>query len=293
MQTQSRVPWILLTAVAPIAWGSVYFVTRHVLPAGVPLWGGVYRALPAGILLLLVARRLPTGAWWWRAVLLGVLNVGGFFALVYVAGSLLPTSIAATLMSASAAAMLLLGWAVLRQRPRLLAVAGALVGIVGVLVMVGVTSSAVDPVGVVASLGAMLSSSIGFVLTVKWGGDIPPVALASWQMLVGAAVLVPFAFVFEGPPPIPDLPAVFGFLYVTVVATALAYFAWFTGLRRLPAAAVGVIGLLNPVTGVVLGVILGGEPFGVAEAVGVVLVLSGVVLGTLPWRRSPAPDPQG
>ena len=44
-------PWIALTAVAPIAWGSTYFVTRHLLPADSPIWGAVIRCLPAGILL--------------------------------------------------------------------------------------------------------------------------------------------------------------------------------------------------------------------------------------------------
>jgi len=45
---------------------------------------------------------------------------------------------------------------------------------------------------------------------------------------------------------------------VSLVATALAYLAWFTGLQRLPAATVGLIGLLNPVTGVLLGTLSGG-----------------------------------
>ena len=99
--------WIASTALAPIAWGSGYVVTHAVLPADAPLWGGVLRALPAGLIVLLIARRLPRGSWWWRSLVLGTLNVGGFFVLVYVAGQRLPSGLAATLMSASAASMLL------------------------------------------------------------------------------------------------------------------------------------------------------------------------------------------
>lgn len=289
METKSRLPWILVTAIAPIAWGSVYFVTRHVLPADAPLWGAVFRALPAAVLLLLVARRLPHGAWWWRSAVLGVLNVGGFFVLIYLAGTLLPTGLAATLMSASAAALMLFAWALLGQRPRLLGVAGALVGIVGVVVMLGAAGSEANGWGVLASLGAMMASSLGFVLTARWGGAIPPVTLASWQLAAGALLLLPFAVIFEGPPSPPTVPQLLGFAYVTVIATAVAYVAWFTGLQRLPAAAVGVVGLLNPVTGVVLGTLLGGEVFGASQLIGVVLVLAGVVLGTLPWRREASP----
>jgi probable blue pigment (indigoidine) exporter len=70
-----------------------------------------------------------------------------------------------------------------------------------------------------------------------------------------------------------------------LIGTAVAYAAWFAGLQRLPAAAVGLVGLLNPVTGVVLGVVLAGEPFGPAQVFGLVLVLGGVVWGVLPHRR--------
>jgi probable blue pigment (indigoidine) exporter len=281
MEDNSRWKWILIAAIAPIAWGSVYFVTRNFLPAGIPLWGGVYRALPAGIVLLLIARRLPHGSWWWKSIILGLLNVGGFFALIYLAGTLLPSSMAATLMSASAGAMLLFGWAFLAQRPTLMAVAGAVIGVVGVVVMLGVGTSGVNGWGVLASLAAMISSNIGFVLTAKWGKGIPPVTLASWQLIAGAVMLIPVAVVIEGAPPTPDGPAQWiGFLYVSLVATALAYVVWFTGLQRLPAAAIGAIGLLNPVSGVLLGVAFAGELFGPAQAVGMTLVVAGVIIGT-------------
>lgn len=277
--------WALVTAIAPIVWGSTYVVTRHLLPPDAPLWGAVIRCLPAGLLVLLIARRLPRGSWWWRSVLLGVLNVGGFCVLVYIVGQRLPSSLAATLMSLSAAFMMLAAWVLLRQRPRVAAAVGALVGIAGVVLMLGVGAGPVDVGGVVASLGAMLSASIGFVLTSRWGADIPPLAMTSWQLVAGSIVLLPIAVVVEGAPPALDAGEMWGFGYVTLVGTALAYAAWFTGLHRLPPGVVGIIGLLNPVTGVLLGVFLAGEVFGVPQALGLLLVLGGVVLGVLPPRR--------
>ncbi|WP_460772166.1 EamA family transporter [Microbacterium sp. GXF7504] len=273
--------WALVTAIAPVAWGSTYFVTRQVLPPDAALWGGVIRCLPAGLLVLLLVRKLPRGSWWWRSLVLGSLTVGGLNVLVYIVAQRLPTSLAATLMSTSAAAMLLLSWLLLRQRPRLAAVLGALVGIVGVVVMMGPGAGPVDPWGIVASIGAMLSSSLGFVLTAKWGAEVPPLSMTAWQLIAGSLVVLPFAVVFEGAPPVLDGPAIAGFAYVILIATALAYAAWFAGLSRLPGSVVGIVGLLNPVTGVVLGVFLAGEAFGPAQAIGLVLVLGGVVLGVL------------
>lgn len=68
-------------------------------------------------------------------------------------------------------------------------------------------------------------------------------------------------------------------MYAILVATVVAYAAWFTGLQRLPAGTVGILGLLNPVTGVVLGVAVAAEPFGPAQLFGVALVIAGVLIG--------------
>lgn len=278
--------WVLLTAIAPVAWGSTYVVTRNLLPAESPLWGGVFRALPAGLVVLLIARTLPRGQWWWRAVVLGILNVGGFFVLIYVAGQRLPSSLAATLMSTSAACMMLFAWLLLRRRPAPAAALGALVGLVGVAIMLGADPGSADPWGIAASLGAMVASSIGFVLTVRWGGDIPALHMTAWQLVAGSSVLLPAAILVEGPPPALDATTVLAFVYVSLIATALAFAAWFTGLRHLPPGTVGVIGLLNPVTGVVLGVALAGEAFGVPQAVGVALVGGGILLAAQPARAA-------
>ena len=226
-----RLWWILITAIAPIAWGSSYVVTRQLLPADAPLWGGLLRALPAGLILLAISRRLPTGSWWWRSLLLGALNVGGFFVLVYIAGQRLPSSLAATLMSTSALVMMLFAWGMLRQRPRLIAVLGALVGLAGVAVMLGLGGGPVDLWGVAVALGAMVASSFGYILTSRWGSDIPAVTMSSWQLLGGSVLLIPVAIVVEGPPPALTPVSALGFVYLSVVATAIAYVAWFTGLR--------------------------------------------------------------
>eukprot|EP01032_Pedospumella_encystans_P002850 gene2850-3350_t len=74
-----------ITAVAPIAWGSTYVVTEQLLPPDRPLFAAVVRALPAGLLLLAYRRRLPQGDWWWRSAVLGVLNIGLFFPLIFLA----------------------------------------------------------------------------------------------------------------------------------------------------------------------------------------------------------------
>jgi probable blue pigment (indigoidine) exporter len=270
--------WAAVTAIAPVAWGTNYFVTHEYLPTGHPLYGAVFRALPAGILLLCLARRLPHGVWWWRSLLLGVCNMGAFFALIYLASQLLPVSLASTIMSASPLTMALFAWALLAERPTVQVLAGAAAGIAGVCLLLGTGSSAVDLRGVAASVAALTMSSCGYVLAKKWGRADGPLATTSWQLIAGGLVVIPFAIVVEGAPPTLDLPAIAGFAYVGLVATAIAFTAWFTGLRHLSAATVGLIGLLNPVTGVLLGVLVSGEVLTGRQLLGLGLVLLGITL---------------
>lgn len=277
--------WALVTAVAPVAWGSTYYVTRHALPADAALWGSALRALPAGVLLLLLARRLPHGAWWWRAPVLGTLNVGAFFVLVYLAAQLLPTSVAASVMAAAPVTMMLLAWAIVAERPTARLVAGAAVGIVGVLLVVTTSVGGLDARGVAASVAAMTMSSLGFVLSKRWADDTPVLTTTAWQLVAGGLALTLAAVAVEGAPPALDARAVAGFAYISLVGTALAFVCWFVGLRHLSAGAVGIVGLLNPVTGVLLGTALAAEQLSLTQGVGIALVLAGVVVGQQSGNR--------
>lgn len=130
---------------------------------------------------------------------------------------------------------------------------------------------AVDLRGVLASVTAMVMSSFGYLLAKRWGGAVDVLSLTAWQLIAGGLVLLPFALAVEGAPPALDGHAVPGFAYVAVVATALAFVAWFTGLRHLDAGTVGLVGLPNPVTGVLLGTVVAAEPLGARQVFGMVL----------------------
>ncbi|MEU5694102.1 EamA family transporter [Actinosynnema sp. NPDC020468] len=211
--------------------------------------------------------------------MLGALNMGAFFALVYVAAQLLRTSVAATIMAVSPVAMMLIAWPLLAERPKPLPLAGAGLGLVGVVLLVASGSGGVNPLGVAASAAAMGLSAFGHVLTKRWGATAHVLSVTSWQLVAGGLVLLVAAVLVEGAPPRVGLPAVLGFGYVSVVATALAFSVWFTGLRHLDAGTVGLLGLLNPVTGVLLGTAVAGEVLTGRQLVGLALVLAGVLLG--------------
>jgi probable blue pigment (indigoidine) exporter len=173
----------------------------------------------------------------------------------------------------------LFAWLLLSERPHLSALIGVGVGFAGVCLMVLSGTGSIDPFGLLASLAAMTMSSAGYILAKKWNSQVDVISSTTWQLIGGALVLLPVAAVTEGGPPDLAGPALLGFAYVSIVATALAFVAWFTGLRHLPASTVGLIGLLNPVTGVLLGHLLATETLGARQVVGLALVLIGVVVG--------------
>jgi len=290
-----RVRWPLVAAIGPIAFGSNYFVTHDFLPADSPLWGSAIRALPAGLVLLLVARRLPRGAWWWRSVVLGTLNMGMFFCLVYVAAQLLPSSIAASLMSLSPIVIAAAAWLLIHERPAPRVILGAAVGGVGVLLIVGTATGTLDGWGIAASIASMILSSIGAILTKRWQDGTPVLTVTAWQLVVGGLELLAASAIVEGVPPTITPVETLAFVYVSLVATALGFVCWFSGFRHLPAGVVGVIGLLNPVTGVMLGVFLGGEILTPLQIVGILLVLASITIVNTrrrnPRRRPPAGGP--
>ena len=67
------------------------------------------RALPAGLILVALGRVSPHGIWWWRAIVLGVLNIGAFFYFLFVAAYHLPGGVAALVMSVQPMIVLVLG----------------------------------------------------------------------------------------------------------------------------------------------------------------------------------------
>ena len=270
---------LLITAVAPVAWGTTYIVTETFLPPDRPLFAAAARALPAGLVLLAFRRQLPHGEWWWKAVLLGLCNIGLFMPLLFLAAYELPGGLAATLQCLSPLAVMAIALPVLGERAGVRRVVAALVGALGVALLVLRAGGELSSLGLVGAVGSVLVSALGFVLVKRWPSPTDMLTTVSWQLVAGGLALVPVALLVEGPPPSLTVPNVGGLLWLTTAGTALAYYCWFRGLARMPAGSVALVGLVNPVIGTLLGVAFAGEVFGWTQALGVALVLGGVVAG--------------
>ena len=223
------------------------------LPPDRPLLASLLRALPAGIALAAFTGVLPRGVWWVKAAVLGTLNIGGFFALLFYAAYRLPGGVAATLGAVQPIVAAVLAARLLGERLRPIIVVAGVAGLIGVALLVLRANVGLDPLGVAAGLAATASMATGVVLTKHWGRPVSLMAFTSWQLIAGGLVLLPIWFAIEGPPSELTTINLLGFLWLTSFGTAVAYAIWFRGIQLLPVARISLLGLLSPVIAAIAG----------------------------------------
>ncbi|MBV9844510.1 MAG: EamA family transporter [Kutzneria sp.] len=284
----NRIAVIAVTALAPAVWGTTYLVTTELLPPGRPLLAGVIRALPAGLLLVALTRRLPTGVWWWRALVLGTLNIGAFFALLFVAAYRLPGGVAATLGALQPFVVIGLAAGLLGERPSPRTTLAAAAGVAGVSLLVLRADARLDGIGVAAAIGGAVVMATGVVLSKRWPSPAPLLATTGWQLVAGGIVLLPVALVVEGTPPTTlSVANLAGYGYLAVIGCALAYVLWFRGIRVLSPTNVTFLGLLSPVVATAMGWLVLDQKLTLVQACGGAVTLAAVVAAQV-WNRQGA-----
>lgn len=291
-----RMADLALTALAPAIWGSTYLITTEFLPDGYPVTVAMLRALPAGLILLLIARRLPTGLWWAKVALLGALNFSIFWALLFVAAYRLPGGVAATVGALQPLIVIFLARLLIRTPVLALSVVAAIAGMGGVALLILTPQASLDPIGLAAGFGGALSMAAGTVLTRKWRPPVSLLTVTAWQLTAGGLLLLPLALWIE--PSLPALTAgnVLGLAYLGLIGAAFTYVLWFRGITRLEPSVVSTLGFLSPTTAVILGWWVLDQHLTNLQLVGVLTVLASVWLSQRAGQRcltpvAATPDP--
>ncbi|MBV7455100.1 DMT family transporter [Acidovorax sp. sif1233] len=294
MQSTRTSPWLdaLATAVGPVIWGSTYIVTTELLPPDRPFTAALLRTLPAGLLLVLWCRRWP--AWgdrvgWRRLMVLAALNIGVFQALLFVAAYRLPGGVAAVVGAVGPLVVMGLAWALDHRRPPALALGAGAAGVLGMAALLLSPGARWDMVGVGAALVGTVCMAAGTFWSRRWRSDLPVLAFTGWQLLAGGIMLAPLAWLVDPPLPALTAPQVGGYLYLSIAGALLAYALWFRGIARLPSVAVSSLGLLSPVTAVLLGWVLLGQAMTGVSLAGMLVVLASILAVQWAMSRPVAP----
>lgn len=279
--TNHRAALIATTALAPLAWGTTYAVTTQLLPPDAPMLTSLLRALPAGLLLLVITRTLPQGEWWWKASVLGILNVGAFFPLLFIGAYRLPGGVAATVGAIQPLIVILLAHMWLGERATVVKVAASAAGIAGVALLVLTPAARLDGVGVAAAVAGAVLMAFGVVLTKAWRPPVPPLTLTAWQLTAGGLFLIPIAAV-EG---LPDAgfttTNVLGYVWLGLAGTAIAYSLFFRGIGHLPASVVTFLQLLTSISAAAIGWVWLGQSLTPLQLTGGILALGAIAAGAL------------
>lgn len=274
-----RLSDILLTALAPVIWGTTFFVATELLPPNHPLLVASLRSLPIGLLLIAWFGQLPKGVWWWRILLLGSLNIGIFQALLFVAAYRLPGGVAATAGSIQPLLVVWFSWLILREKPSKRSIVAAIAGLVGVGLLVLGPTARLDSVGIAAAIAGAATMGLGTVLGKRWKRPVSLLVFTAWQLAVGGIVLLPIALLVEGLITQISTTNLLGFVYLGLIGTGLAYALWFRGIDKLKASAASSLGLMSPVVATLIGFVLLQQTLTPIQLIGMAVILMSVLIG--------------
>lgn len=290
MLTSSSARILMMTALAPMIWGSTFIVTTEALAGYPPMLIAMLRALPAGLLLLLVCRQLPPRPLVGKLLVLGALNFSIFWGMLFVSAYRLPGGVAATLGAIQPFAALFLARILLDAPIRAVSVIAACGGVLGVALLLLTPEATLDTTGILAGLIGAVSMAAGVVLTKKWLPGIAPITSTAWQLTAGGLLLVPVALLTT--PGLPQITAlnVAGITYLCLIGGVFTYILWFRGIGQLDPGAVSLLALLSPLAAVILGWTLKGEALTPSQMVGALIIVFSVGLGQVrtPLLRLPA-----
>ena len=187
----------------------------------------------------------------------------------------------------------LMAWLILRERPDNRAWIGLLLCVAGLAVLVYPVAAMHSALGLWLALGCALCWAAGTVY-IKWArieGDL--IAIAAWQIAIGAVAFGLFLLLFEGVPAFSPISAkaVLAVLYNGLIGTGFAYILWFAIIERLPTATAALGSLLNPVVGVVGAVLMLGERPTTADLIGFALIFAAAACVLVPKQWMAAQPP--
>ncbi len=257
-----------------------------------PLWGAAVRfALAAGVLLGVMAAlrlELPRGRALVGAVLFGLLNFGGAFALAYYALVELHAGFGQIVLALVPLATLLLAVVWRQERLRGTAIAGVLLAVAGIgLMSRAPLREAVPFVSLLAALGSALLFAQAAVLVRRFPA-IHPVTINAVGMASGAALLVAGAALVGESLAVPRSGETWlAIAYLVVVGSVVVFLLYVFVLRYWPASRATYTFVLIPFVTVLLSTWLDDEPLGAGLVLGGLLVVAGVYFGAL--RQAPGP----
>ncbi|GAB4018412.1 EamA family transporter [Spirosoma sp. KCTC 42546] len=278
-----------------ILWGSTYLFIHFMTEQMPPLYMVSVRYLIAGSILYSYARLTgtpaPTRQEWRSAGIIGVLLLTIANGCLSVGLQYIPSGMAALLGGLLPVYLLTLNWfAFGRQRPSNMALAGLVIGLIGIYLLIkpdnlqgaGGMDSKLIGVGLVAA--GNFAWAIGTLMAPRL--SLPSGTISSGiQMIVGGVATLILSLLLEPVTPLSilDAPAkaIGSMVYLIIFGSIIGFssYAWLA--RNATPQLLSTYAFVNPVVAMLLGTLFAGEIFSSQSFIGAIVALVGVVLITL------------
>ena len=236
---------------------------------------------------------------WLRLSLAALFNITSWFILIGFGVSMMGSGHAIVMaftmpLFAAVLGVIFLGEAMTRRRLAALALGAA-----GIAVLMSHDFSVIgaEPLGFALTLCGAALWAVGVLIQKHTPWKIGLLALTGWQILLGtlpiaAVYLVLGEFAYDRA----SAEAWWATAYLILIALVISYFAWFNVVQIFPAGVAAIGTLMTPIVGVVSGIVVLGEAFGLRDLVALVLIVGAVALVLLvpagepvAGRRAPGP----
>ncbi len=291
LKRMGTVEWLLLLVLS-VLWGGSFFFNRIVLaelpPMTLVLGRVALAAIAINVLVVATGHRMPRSPRRWGAfVITAILNNVLPFVLIVWGQTRITSGLAAILYATAPVWAIVLAHLFTHdERLRANKLAGVLFGVIGVAVLVGPTALdglSLNALAQIAVLGAALSYALSGIYGRRFAGT-PPLVVASGQITAATVLVLPLTLVIDQPwtlpaPHVQTWAALFG---LALLSTILGYTLYFRILATAGATNLVLVTFLMPVTALLLGTIVLGEPLEPRHLVGMGLI--GIGLAAIDGR---------
>lgn len=162
---------------------------------------------------------------------------------------------------------------------------GFVIGFVGITMLIGgqafeSTGVSLEMPGRIACVGAAACYAVSSVLMRRLP-PVDPVGLSAVLLLLGALLVIPMAWIVEGPPPMLDTRTLWLVVFLGMVPTAAANLLRVTVVRTAGPVFMSLVNYQVPVWSVLMGAAILGEPLPASLIWAMALILAGVALSQL------------
>jgi len=268
-----------------ILWASATIAAKFGLFSVEPLLFFTIRFLTAGVILLAFVygvqrNRLPKGIEWKQITIFGTFNTALYLGIFIVALEFMTPGVMTLAIALNPLFISLMTAIWMKRKVKMIEWISLVLGLTGVLVVAYplLQNSTVRPEGIVLLICSMVVYSFGAVYYAATPWTLSRTTINAWQVFIGGALLIPFAWLLHKRPSEFDLRFYISLLWLIFPVSILAVQLW---LRLLKADAVraSMWLYLCPVFGFVFAALLLDEPLTVYTLAGTMLVMIALYLG--------------